>query len=97
MSRAPHLVDGRQNQLRYGNTVLRDVLVDDDLWYPFEDWGMGDAAEFIAEEFEVTREAMDHFALESHQKAIAAMDGASPCHESPRPTTKHRGALSRRN
>jgi acetyl-CoA C-acetyltransferase len=35
---------------------------------------MGSAAEFIAEEYEVSRTAMDQFALESHQKAIAAID-----------------------
>ena len=32
------------------------------------------AAEFIADEYNVTREAMDKFAFESHQKAIAASD-----------------------
>lgn len=74
MSRAPHLVDSRPNQLRYGNAVMRDALVVDGLWCPFEDWGMGDAAEFIAEEYEVTREAMDRYALQSHQKAITAID-----------------------
>jgi acetyl-CoA C-acetyltransferase len=35
---------------------------------------MGDAAEWIAAEYEVTREAMDRFSLESHQKAIAAAE-----------------------
>jgi acetyl-CoA C-acetyltransferase len=35
---------------------------------------MGDAAEFIAEEYEVTREAMDELALSSHRKAAAAHD-----------------------
>jgi acetyl-CoA C-acetyltransferase len=35
---------------------------------------MGNAAEFIADEFEVTREAMDRYALASHQKAIVAQD-----------------------
>ena len=35
---------------------------------------MGEAAEFIADEHEVTREAMDRFALESHQKAVAAQE-----------------------
>ena len=34
---------------------------------------MGNAADFIAEEYEVTREAMDRFAVESHQKATAAI------------------------
>jgi acetyl-CoA C-acetyltransferase len=35
---------------------------------------MGNAADFIAQEFEVTRAAMDQFSLESHQKALAAID-----------------------
>jgi acetyl-CoA C-acetyltransferase len=33
---------------------------------------MGSAAEFIAQQFEVTREEMDEFALQSHDKAAAA-------------------------
>ena len=74
MSQAPHLVDGRMNQLRYGNAELRDALVVDGLWCAFEDWAMGNAAEFIADAYEVTREAMDRFALASHQKAVAALD-----------------------
>ncbi len=74
MSQAPHLVDGRMNQLRYGNIELRDALVVDGLWCAFEDRAMGNAAEFIADAYEVTREAMDRFALASHQKAVAALD-----------------------
>lgn len=75
MSKAPFLVDGRGGTLRYGSAQLTDALQYDGLWDPFEDWIMGDAAEFIADEYEVTREAMDEFALASHQKAIAAIDG----------------------
>jgi acetyl-CoA C-acetyltransferase len=74
MSRAPYLVDGRTGTLRYGHAQLTDALLLDGLWDPFEDWGMGNAAEFIADEFEVTREAMDNFAYNSHMKAIAAID-----------------------
>jgi acetyl-CoA C-acetyltransferase len=74
MSRAPYLVDGRTGGLRYGHTQLTDALVHDGLWDPFENWGMGNAAEFIADEYEVTRQAMDEFALASHQKAVAAID-----------------------
>jgi acetyl-CoA C-acetyltransferase len=72
MSRAPYLVNGRSGELRYGHTQLTDALLHDGLWDPFEDWGMGNSADFIAEEYQVTREAMDRFALESHQKAVAA-------------------------
>ena len=74
MSRAPYLVPGRTGELRYGHAQLTDALLNDGLWDPFENWGMGSAAEFIGEEYEVTREAMDRFALESHQKAVAAID-----------------------
>jgi acetyl-CoA C-acetyltransferase len=73
MSKAPYLVDGRGG-LRYGNQQLTDALQHDGLWDPFEQWIMGDAAEFIAEEYEVTRYAMDEFALGSHHKALAAID-----------------------
>ena len=74
MSRAPYLVHGRGGGLKYGHTELVDALQHDGLWDPFEKWIMGDAAEFIGEEYEVTRYAMDEFAFNSHQKAIAAMD-----------------------
>lgn len=74
MSRAPYLVDGRTGSLRYGHAQLTDSLLNDGLWDPFENWGMGDAAEFIAREYNVTREAMDEFAAGSHQKAVAAID-----------------------
>jgi acetyl-CoA C-acetyltransferase len=74
MSRAPYLVPGRTGEMRYGHVELKDSLLHDGLWDPFENWAMGMAAEFIANEYEVTREAMDNFAAGSHQKAVAAMD-----------------------
>lgn len=73
MTRAPYLVPGRTGEIRYGHVELKDSLLHDGLWDPFEDWAMGNAADFIAEEYEVTREAMDRFAVESHQKATAAI------------------------
>ena len=73
MSNTPHLLHGRGG-LRYGNAQLTDALLHDGLWDPFEDWAMGMAAEWIADQYEVTREAMDRFSLESQQKAIAAID-----------------------
>ena len=74
MTRAPYLVNGRTGELKFGNQQLTDALLNDGLWDPFENWSMGMAAEFIADEFEVTREAMDKFACESHQKAVAAQE-----------------------
>ena len=74
MSRAPYLVNGRMGELKFGNSQMTDALLNDGLWDPFENWGMGNAAEFIADEYEVTREAMDQFSFESHQKAVAAQE-----------------------
>jgi acetyl-CoA C-acetyltransferase len=73
MSQAPYLVRARQG-FRFGHQQAEDSLITDGLWCSFEQWMMGDAAEFIAEEYEVTRQEMDQFALESHQKAVAAAD-----------------------
>ncbi len=72
MSRAPYIINGRNSELRFGHNQLTDALLHDGLWDSIENWGMGDAAEFIAEEYEVTREAMDTFSLQSHLKAAAA-------------------------
>lgn len=80
MSRAPYLVSGRSGELKFGDAKLTDALLHDGLWDPFENWGMGMAAEFIADEYEVTRQAMDVFAFESQQKAVAAQE-AGKFHE----------------
>lgn len=74
MSRAPYLLDGRTGALRYGHAQLTDALLHDGLWDPFENWGMGNAAELIAEKYTVTRQAMDEYALFSHQKAVHAIE-----------------------
>src|SRR5215216_3686045 len=74
MSRVPYLVSGRSGELKFGDQALTDALLKDGLWDPFENWGMGNAAEFIAEESEVTREAMDQWALRSHQRAVEAQE-----------------------
>ena len=51
---------------------MEDVILTDGLWCSVEEWAMGDAAEFIARQFEVTRTEMDAFALNSHRKAAEA-------------------------
>jgi acetyl-CoA C-acetyltransferase len=77
MSRAPFLVNGRTGDLRYGHAQLTDALLHDGLWDSFVNTGMGNLAEFIASQFGVTRQAMDEYAFQSHQKAIAAIDSGA--------------------
>jgi len=74
MSKAPFLVWARGGELRYGHGQMTDALLLDGLWDSFEDWAMGMAAEWVADEYKVTREAMDQLALDSHLKAVKAID-----------------------
>ncbi len=74
MSRAPFLIQGRSGELRFGHNQLVDALLNDGLWCALADWSMGNAAEFIADEYDISREAMDEFAYNSHKKTIKAID-----------------------
>src|SRR5258706_1438941 len=74
MSNAPYLSMTERSGARYGHVELKDSLLQDGLWCSLQNWGMGNAAEFIANQLEVSREEMDDFAVQSHQKAASATD-----------------------
>lgn len=74
MNLAPYLLLQGRTGYRLGHGQLLDACVHDGLWCPFEDQHMGLAAEWIAQEYGVSREEQDQFALESHQKAVAAAE-----------------------
>jgi acetyl-CoA C-acetyltransferase len=74
MSNAPYLVPQARTGYRLGHGQLVDEMVHDGLWCAFKNWHMGSAAEFIARKFSITREQQDEFAVESHRRAIAAID-----------------------
>ena len=72
MSNAPYLLSDIRQGLRYGHKKMEDSIVKDGLHCSFANWSMGNAAEFIAEQFALSREELDTFALDSHKKAAAA-------------------------
>src|SRR5881628_3732170 len=72
MSTAPHyLFSGRTGQ-KLGDTTLKDGAVMDGLWCSFNDCHMIDLAQYTADKARLTREQLDRFSAESHQKAAAA-------------------------
>ncbi len=73
MSLAPYLLPQARAGYRLGNGTLVDAVVHDGLWCAFMDHHMGHSAEFIAQQYGITRQEMDEFALKSHQKAVAAI------------------------
>ncbi|HLV44490.1 MAG TPA: acetyl-CoA C-acetyltransferase [Aggregatilineales bacterium] len=74
MSQAPFLVRDMRGGHRFGHSELVDANIHDGLWCSFEHWMMGEAGEVVADEFEVTREEMDTYALESHRRALRAIE-----------------------
>lgn len=72
MTQAPHLLVGAREGLRYGHQTLKDSALHDGLWCGFQEWAMGNAAEFIARQFEISRAELDDYAFRSHEKAAAA-------------------------
>jgi acetyl-CoA C-acetyltransferase len=72
MTHAPFMDLGGRSGHRYGHFEMKDAITWDGLWDHMTDWIMGEAAEFIAQEFDITREQMDEFACRSHQLAHAA-------------------------
>jgi acetyl-CoA C-acetyltransferase len=74
MNQAPYLLQKARFGYRLGHDQLLDAVVQDGLWCPFEDQHMGNAAEWIAQTCNISREAQDRFALASHQKAVAAIE-----------------------
>ena len=73
MNKAPYLLQQGRTGYRLGHGEILDAVVHDGLWCPFENKHMGQSAEWIAEEYQVSREDQDAFALRSHQKAVAAI------------------------
>ncbi|HEX9374490.1 MAG TPA: acetyl-CoA C-acetyltransferase [Roseiflexaceae bacterium] len=74
MTRGPYLLPQARSGYRLGNGQLIDATVHDGLWCAFEQHHMGNSAEWIARKFDVSREAQDAFALQSHMRALAAQD-----------------------
>jgi len=75
MSNAPYYVYGMRNGVKFGDNQLVDGLIRDGLWCAFCNVHMGGHAEHTARKAQVTREMQDEFALQSHQKAVAAIEG----------------------
>jgi acetyl-CoA C-acetyltransferase len=75
MNGAPYLLPGARFGYRLGNAELIDATVHDGLWCAIENCHMGTHAERVAIKDRVSRNDQDTFALASHRKAIAAIDG----------------------
>jgi len=74
MNNGPYVLHKARFGYRLGDSKLVDAMVYDGLWCVFENHHMGNSAEWIAREYDLTREELDEYAYNSHVKAIAAID-----------------------
>ena len=74
MSNGPYLITQMREGYRLGDGKLIDSVVHDGLWDVYEDYHMGCTGEVVAEKYHVTRQEQDEYALNSHRKALVAME-----------------------
>ena len=74
MSRLPYYLDGARWGYRLGNQELVDGMYRDGFFCPLAKMVMGETAEVLAEEYKISREEQDQFALCSQTRAAAAME-----------------------
>lgn len=94
MSQAPFYAPQQRFGHKFGDVTFVDGLARDGLSDAFTGLPMGVTAENVAEQFSVTREQQDRFALASHQKAVAAQQaGAFDAEITPVTVTTRKGDL----
>ena len=71
MSQSTHAAHLRNGQ-RMGDLAFVDTMIKDGLWDAFNGYHMGNTAENVAKEFQITRQEQDEFAVASQNKAEAA-------------------------
>src|SRR6201988_1327058 len=71
MSMAPHCAHLRSG-VKMGNFEMVDTMIKDGLWDAFNGYHMGNTAENVARQWQITRAQQDEFAVASQHKAEAA-------------------------
>ena len=72
MTLCPYTLPKARTGYRLGDGKIVDLMVYDGLWDPYEDFHMLMTGELIADKYDISREEMDAFALESNNRALQA-------------------------
>jgi acetyl-CoA C-acetyltransferase len=73
-SKTPYILPDARWGHRMGDKTTLDVLHKDGFMCPLANMMMGATAEILVDEYDISREEQDAFALESHKKALAAVE-----------------------
>src|SRR5262249_5274767 len=92
MSNAPYFSSTIRGGDRMGNTELKDLMIHDGLWDPYNDMHMGMCGEKCAADFQLSRSAQDEYARESTLRAQKAQkEGAFKAEITPVEVTDRKG------
>ena len=72
MTASPHVLPGSRDGFRMGDAKMVDTMIVDGLWDVYNKYHMGTTAENVAQEYNISREMQDEFAVASQNKAEAA-------------------------
>ena len=89
MSMSPHAAPLRQGQ-KMGDMKYIDTMIRDGLWDAFNGYHMGQTAENVAEQWQISRDMQDEFAVASQNKAEAAQKAGKFADEIAAVTVKSR-------
>ncbi|WNM57047.1 thiolase family protein [Candidatus Nitrospira allomarina] len=77
MTGAPYLLTRARQGYRLGHGELVDSLIKDGLWDVYNDFHMGQGGELCASKYQLSRQALDDFTIESYRRArMAIANGA---------------------
>ena len=74
MSNTPYLAPDVRKGKRMGDSKLIDSMLWDSLWDLQYDAHMGELTENLVTEYDISRDAQDEYALESHRRAVEAVE-----------------------
>jgi acetyl-CoA C-acetyltransferase len=72
MSNAPYFTHALRGGARMGNVEMKDLMIHDGLWDPYDNVHMGNCGELCAKERGISRAQQDEYAVESTNRAIRA-------------------------
>jgi acetyl-CoA C-acetyltransferase len=73
MTNALYAIPQARAGARLGHVQMLDLMIHDGLWDKYNDFHMGITGELVADEYKVTREDQDRFAVQSHHRAAQAI------------------------
>ena len=74
MSKIPHYLPAMRTGMKLGPGEVQDGIIKDGLWDVYNNQHMGMCGEKCAEDYGITREDQDAYAVESYRRANAAIE-----------------------